>query len=60
MQGKTYFDRAQECRNLANKMHGDDKQKMLKIAETWIELANDAVARGLDVTIEDELPAKAH
>jgi hypothetical protein len=58
MNRKTYFDRAAECRQLASNMSGDEKHKILKIAEVWLELANNAVARGADISVEEQPQAK--
>lgn len=37
---------AQECRELARKMNGDNKDKLLEIAEAWENCARDAEAQG--------------
>jgi hypothetical protein len=51
-----YLERARECAALADKMTGDDKAKMLEIAEAWLRLADEAAKTALK--IESELPRK--
>jgi len=51
-----YLERARECAALADKMTGDDKAKMLEIAEAWLRLADEAAKTTLK--IESELPRK--
>jgi hypothetical protein len=36
-----YRDHATECRKLASIMDGEDRDQLLKMAETWEQLAED-------------------
>ena len=49
-----YLERARECREMAVKARGEDKTKLLKIADAWLELANKSIVQdlsdGIDVT----------
>jgi len=31
-----YLERARECADLADRMNGDDRKKLLEIADAWI------------------------
>jgi hypothetical protein len=48
-----YLTRARECADLADKLAGEDKTKMLEIAEAWLRLADEAAKTAL--TIGNEL-----
>jgi hypothetical protein len=37
-----YLQRARECADLADKMKGEDKKRLLSIAAAWLKLADDA------------------
>ena len=37
-----YLELARECADLAERMNGDDKSRLLKVASAWIELADEA------------------
>jgi hypothetical protein len=37
-----YLERARECAALAEKMTGDDKTRMLAVAQAWLKVAEEA------------------
>jgi hypothetical protein len=39
-----YLQRARECAEIADRMKGADKAKLLEVAEAWAELAKAAAA----------------
>ena len=43
-----FLQRARECAALADKMLGEDKVKLMEIAEAWLKLAEDAAKIALD------------
>jgi hypothetical protein len=47
-----FLDRARECAALAESMTGDEKIKMLSVAEAWLKLADEVAkeASTVDVT----------
>jgi len=51
-----FLERARECATLADQMDGDDKAKMLDVAEAWLQLADEAAKTALH--IDTELPRK--
>jgi hypothetical protein len=40
-----YLERARECANLADRMSGEDKKKLLEIADAWIKMATVEAAK---------------
>lgn len=42
-----YLERARECAEIADRMTGPDKAKLMKIADVWLELARDAATIAL-------------
>ncbi len=51
-----FLTRARECAAVADKLDGDDKVHLLRIADDWLKLA-DEVAKGT-LHIESELSRK--
>jgi hypothetical protein len=51
-----YRDHATECRKLASIMDGEDRDQLLKMAETWEQLAEDR-ERVLQTQPEQARPA---
>jgi hypothetical protein len=51
-----FLERARDCAALAEQLDGDDKNKMIEIAEAWLKLADEAAKTALK--IDNELPRK--
>jgi hypothetical protein len=51
-----YLKNARECAELAERMTGDDKRKLLAIADAWLELAKRAAEVAAAVPLAPTLP----
>ena len=40
-----YLERARQCADLADRMSGEDKKKLLEIADAWIKMATVEAAK---------------
>jgi hypothetical protein len=49
-----FLTRARECADLADKLGGDDKQKLMDMADAWLKLADDVARSAL--AIDHQLP----
>jgi hypothetical protein len=53
-----YLNSARECAELAERMTGDDKRRLLAIADAWLELAKSAAEVAAGVPLAPALPKK--
>ena len=55
-----YLERARDCVDLADRMNGEDKKKLLEIAEAWIKMATveaaEAAAKPTDQLHDSKVP----
>ncbi len=51
-----YLKSARECAELAERMTGDDKRKLLAIADAWLELAKHAAEVAVRAPLAPTLP----
>jgi len=61
MTRETYLQRARECREMARTMRDpSDKEKLIEIAEAWLQLAEDETALQREVRSGVTHERKAH
>jgi hypothetical protein len=58
MNRQDYLERARECLDMADKMRGEDKKKLLQIADAWRDLADDMLAHDLRAGIDVSPPKR--